>query len=261
MWINLDEVTLALRDGDGAGIKVAIIDSGVEILHPLLQGLSVSDDLAFVKSGPQLKVVDGKGIDQYGHGTAIASIIHRVAPAASIGSFQVLNERLGSTSDVIAFAVREAIARGYHLLSCSFGCPGTERYLLRYKEWIDEAYLHGVHIVSACNNNNVAVKEWPAYFPSVIAVNMAKSPEATLFYRRGGRMVEFAAHGTDLELPWLGGKTIKGVSGSSYAAPLVAGLLARLLGCHPSLSPLAAKALLQSVAIPWSSEIAAENEF
>jgi len=261
MWITLDETESALLHGDGAGVKIAVIDSGIEVSHQALAGLTLADDLMFVKSGQQLTIAEGKGIDRYGHGTAIASIIRKVAPAASIGSFQAFNHDLKSTSVVIALAAREAIRRGYNVLSCSFGCSGVKDYIMLHKDWVDEAYINGVHIVSACNNQNVSIKEWPSYFPSVISVNMARVADTSLVLRRAGRMVEFAAQGTDLELPWLGGTIKRGESGSSYAAPVVAALVARLLGRHPNVSPLAAKALLQQIAKPWSREFAADNEF
>jgi hypothetical protein len=79
--------------------------------------------------------------------------------------------------------------------------------------------------------------------------NFANCPDPEVFYCRRGNLVEFAAHGQDLEVAWLGGSK-KRVTGSSFAAPHLAGLLARLLSYCPNLSPLLAKALLQELAEP-----------
>lgn len=245
-WPSLDEARTALRDGTGRGIKIAVLDSGVEFNHPALAGLKVADDLAVVDDGIQLRVVPGEGRDAYGHGTAVAGIIQQLAPEASIGSFRVLGSHLRSRTMIIREAARLALERGYHILNCSFGC-GREDHVLLYKDWIDEAYLQGRHIVAACNNQDFTKREWPGHFPSVITVNFANYTSPEEFHYRRGQLVEFAAHGQDVDVPWLGGER-KQVTGSSFAAPHVSGLLARLISKVSALSPLEAKALLARLA-------------
>jgi hypothetical protein len=207
------------------------------------------DELAVSSDGICLSLVPGRGRDVYGHGTAIASIIKRVAPAALIGSFRVFNGELRSRTEIIRQGVRAAIDRGYHILNCSFGCPGSVQYIMQYKEWIDEAYLKGVHIVSACNNEDPSKPEWPGHFPSVITVNMAPATGLT-FFQIKHQLVEFAAAGERIDVPWNEGRR-KNVTGSSYAAALMTGLLARLLSEEPDLTPLEAKSLLQRLAQPY----------
>jgi subtilisin len=65
-----------------------------------------------------------------------------------------------------------------------------------------------------------------------------------------GQLVEFAALGEDIEVAWTGGGRKK-VTGSSFAAPHISGLLARLLSGCPTLTPLQAKSLLHTLAAPW----------
>ena len=130
--------------------------------------------------------------------------------------------------------------------------------VLQYKTWVDEAYLKRVHVVAACNNEDFTRPEWPAYFPSVISVNMARNHGDSVFYYQQGTLVEFAAKGVDVRVPWSGG-TQKIVSGSSFAAPRLTALVARLISCWPDLSPLETKALLQRLAIPWCRSVAASN--
>lgn len=220
----------------------------------------LSDDLAVIDDGLQLVTTAGEGKDVFGHGTAIASIIRRVAPEAEIGSFRVLGQQLRSRTQIIREGVRLALERGYHILNCSFGC-GREDHVLHYKDWIDEAYVRGRHIVAACNNQDFMKREWPGHFPTVITVNFATSATvgapgnrsglddsaAGVLTYRPGTLVEFIAPGQDIVVPWLAG-AIKKVTGSSFAAPYVAGLLARLISGCESLSPLHTKTLLQKLA-------------
>ena len=121
--------------------------------------------------------------------------------------------------------------------------------MLQYKQWIDEAYLKGCHVVAACNNLDFTKREWPGHFPTVLTVNFSHAAEPDDFSYRPGCLVEFAARGRNVVVPWLGG-CLKKVTGSSFAAPHLAGLLARLLSVCPTLPPLQAKALLHQLAEP-----------
>ena len=248
-WLTVEQARRYVREGSGHGIRIAVLDSGIEIGHPALKGLKLKDDLVVIDNGLQLQCAPGGGVDVFGHGTAIASILRQLAPEAEIGSFRVLGENLRSRTAIICEGARAAIERGYHILHCSFGCS-REDQVLQYKDWIDEAYLKNRHIVAACNNYDFMKREWPGHFPSVITVNFAKTENAEALFYRSGQLVEFAARGDDLDVPWCGAGRKK-VTGSSFAVPHVAALLARLLSMCPDLPPLAAKALLQRVAEPW----------
>jgi subtilisin len=250
-WPTLAQARACLEQGTGRGVKVAVLDSGIERDHPLLQGLRLADDLAVVHGSVRLSAEPGRGQDVFGHGTAIAGIIRQIAPEAQIGSFRVLSEQLRSRSLIIREGARLALQRGYHILNCSFGC-GREDHVLLYKDWIDEAYVRGRHIVAACNNEDFMKREWPGHFPSVLTVRFTACERPETFFCQRGTLVEFAARGQDTEVAWSGaGK--KKVTGSSFAAPHVTGLLARLLSGFPDLSPLHAKLLLQELASPASS--------
>ena len=248
-WLTVEQARTYLRKGSGRGIKIAVLDSGIEANHPDLKGMRLADDLAIIDDGLQLRCVPGGGKDMYGHGTAIAAILSQLAPEAKLGSFRVLGEHLRSRTAIICEGVRQALDRGYHILHCSFGCS-REDQVLQYKDWIDEAYVKGRHIVAACNNYDYLKREWPGHFPSVITVNFARTADPETFFYRGGQMVEFAARGDDLDVPWCSGLRKK-VTGSSFAVPHIAAMLARLLSLCPELPPLEAKALLQQVAEPW----------
>jgi len=249
IWLTLDEARGLLGEGQGDGVKVAILDSGVETSHPALACLVLANDLAIIEENARLKAVPGGGQDLFGHGTAIAGIIRDIAPQAEIGSFRVLGAQLRSRTAIIAEGARQALDRGYHILNCSFGC-GRDDHVLNYKNWIDEAYIRGRHIIAASNNQDFTKLEWPGHFPSVITVSFLHSMALDTFYYRPGSLVEFAAHGQDVEVVWSGGGKKK-VTGSSFAAPRLTGLLARILSHQPELSPSQAKALLHQLASPF----------
>jgi subtilisin family serine protease len=259
-WILPEDVRDALRAGTGRGVRVAILDSGVDATHPALASLTVRESWGVVVTEDGTKLVPDRAGDAFGHGTAVAHVIHEVAPEAEIGSFKVLDVGEGGgsgTAAALEAAVTEAIARGYHLVNCSFGTPARPVVFRHFKQWIDAAYLRDVHVVTACNNADYARPEWPAHFPSVIAVNMGRI-EGDAFHFRPGHLVEFFARGEKVRVPWLRHEW-KTVTGSSYAAPRVAGLVARLLSVHPGLSAPLVKAALRHVARPWTPEIAGDN--
>ena len=79
-----------------------------------------------------------------------------------------------------------------------------------------------------------------------------------LFRSKPGHLVEFAARGVDVDVSWRDGATKK-VTGSSFAAPRVSGMLACLLSEVPGLPPVQAKALFHRLAQPWSHGVRAPN--
>lgn len=252
-WITIEEARSAIVSGTGKGVRIAVLDSGIQVAHPGLQGLRLVDDLAFKSDGNTVQVEPGVGTDVNGHGTGIAGIIRALVPEAKIGSFRVL--RMGlfdltSKRDIIQRAAFEAIDRRYQILNCSFGCRGEKEFIMEFKDWVDEAYIKGVHIISACSNRDFTEREWPAYFPTVVTVDKMNIERADRFYYRPGNLVEFVAKGQYSDLLSLGGKKKDGF-GTSFAAPVATALLARLISVHPGLSPLAAKELLRLVAEPW----------
>ncbi len=246
-WISPEQAASAMRSGRGQGIRIAVLDSGVEWDHPDLAGVRVADDLAIEENMGILEAGPGGRTDVFGHGTAVASIIHEVAPEAEIGSFRVLDVQNQSQSEMICFGARLALERGYHILNCSFGAR-LKSQVLMFKDWVDDAYLAGIHVVAACNNDDFRKPEWPGDFTSVITVNMLDTPQRDMIFRNPpGTLVEFATLGVNVTVPWKDGLR-REATGSSFAAPRAAGLLARILSVFPRISPLQAKSLLQQIA-------------
>jgi len=255
-WPALDEVREAAQTGRGAGVRVAVIDSGVDAGHPRLSSLQLSDSLGFDESGGRIEVREDDGHDTYGHGTAVADIIHQFAPEAEVGSFRVLDARSFSRTHLICAGVQEAIDRGYHVLNCSFGCRGLAKFILPHKEWADRAWLRGIHVVAACSNTDTDEAEWPAHFASVIGVDLADTVEDEVYFRPD-HLVNFSARGENVEVAWLGGG-VQMQTGTSFAAPRVAALIARILSVHPDISPAMMHTALSSVSKPWHPGLSAD---
>ena len=183
------EALHALETGRGRGVRIAVLDSGIEWRHPDLDGLEPGDDVLVEDDGVLPIVKPGDGTDLFGHGTAVADIIRRTAPEASIGSFRVLGGRLSSRTPIISAGVAAAIERGYHVLNCSFGCRGDARFIMPYKDFVDRCYLRDIHLVAGCNNYDFTKVEWPGHFPTAITVNMARTDESEAFYYRPGLLL------------------------------------------------------------------------
>lgn len=247
-WICPDQARSALQSGTGKGIRIAILDSGVECSHPELRDLTLRDDLIIQSRGGRIEAVDGCGEDVFGHGSAVAGIIHRYAPEAEIGSFRVLGHFKESRAAVIREGVRAAALRGYDIIQCSFGAPARAQDAAIYKGWLDALYLRGLHVIAAGSNSGFHTAEWPAHFPTVIAVGAAPDDSDTL-HRRNGSLVEFSIRGREKSAAWIGGE-YKEVFGSSFAAPRVTAMLSRILSVFPGIHPLHAKSLLRHIAVP-----------
>ncbi len=255
-WISPDEIRDSLKRGTGKGVRIAVIDSGVEEGHPKLDGLKLRDSVGFVEENGRIVTRDGEGNDVYGHGTGVAGIIREIAPEAEIGSFRTINAQSRSRTALICAGIREALMRGYHILNCSFGCRGMAKFILPHKAWVDEAWLREVFVVAACNNADDEEVEWPSHFTSVFSVGLAKTVTNEIFYRPR-KMVGYGARGEDVEVAWLGGGT-QLQTGSSFAAPRVTAHIARILSVNPSLTPAILHDVLPRIVNPWSEDLERE---
>lgn len=228
----------------GAGVKVGILDSGIEPDHPLVGRLAgsiavVTDDQA--EEG--FRIVE-ETEDKFGHGTACAGIVRALAPEAEIYSIRVLGEKLSGRGWILAEGLRWALRNGMHVLNLSLSTPKLDYYGLLH-ELADDAYFRSVVLV--CAVNNVPGPSYPALYSSVISVASHEGHEPERFFYNPSPPVEFAAPGIDLEIAWKGGKTVR-ATGNSFAAPHITGLVARLLSKHPKLRPFQVKTVLAALA-------------
>jgi subtilisin family serine protease len=199
-----------------------------------------------------VRVTEGQHADLFGHGTACAGIIRRLVPDAELYSVRVLGRRLTGKGIVFAAGVRWAIERGMQVINLSLS-TGRRDYFALFHELADLAYFRGVMLVGAVNN--VPAPSYPSQYASVfsVAANQHTDPFAITY--NPAPPVEFGAPGIDLEVAWLDGRMVT-ATGNSFAAPHVAGLIARILAKHPGLTPFEVKTILRACAtnaIPLST--------
>lgn len=227
----------------GKGVKVAIIDSGVDASHPAVK--SVSGYVA-IKEDTNGKLVyeTEPHEDVYGHGNACASIIRSIAPDVEIYSVKVLGAALMGRGQIFAAGLRWAIENSMDVCNLSLGTTKKD-FFSTLHELADMAYFRNIMLVTAANN--LAAPSFPSVYSSVIAVASHSSKDPQLFYYNSQPPVEFGAPGINVDVAWKGGSTIT-ATGNSFAAPHISGVIARILGKHPELTVFQMKLILRALA-------------
>jgi subtilisin family serine protease len=229
----------AFAGATGDGIKVCILDSGVEPEHPLVGGLAGAVAITLGPDGEPIAEDDGEG-DLCGHGTACAGIVRSIAPAVELYSVRVLGAGYKGSGKVLLAGLRWAIEQGYDVINMSLST--TKRELGDHlHELTDTAYFRRTVLVAAAHN--MPVESFPWRFSSVISVGSHEETDPLLYYANPDPPVEFFARGVDVEVAWLGGGTIR-ASGNSFATPCISGIVSLILSKHPGLTPFQLKTVL-----------------
>jgi subtilisin family serine protease len=233
----------AFGDGDGAGVTVAVIDSGVERGHPAIGGALVESVRTELR-GEEADVVPDDGTDSVGHGTACAGIIHALAPAASLVSVRVLGADNRGKGLAFAAGLEWAIRRGASVVNLSLSSRSEALYAT-FHELADRAYFANCLLV--CAANNVAVASYPSLFAAVVSVAAHDVRDPGTWFYNPHPPVEFGAYGLDVDVAWRDGGRIV-ATGNSFAAPHIAGYAARIRSAHPSSTPFEVKTILAATA-------------
>ncbi|MDP2859737.1 MAG: S8 family serine peptidase [Bacillota bacterium] len=215
----------------GAGIKVAVIDSGIDYTHPDLNANYVGGyDWVNDDTDPK---------DDNGHGTHVAGTIAAeadgagavgVAPEAKLYALKVLNSKgTGSFSDIIA-ALQWCMSNGIQVTNNSYGSAGDPGTAV--KAAFDNAYAAGiVHVAAAGNSGTTSGTGdnviYPAKYSSVIAVAATDSSKQRAIFSSTGLAVELAAPGVSIYSTVPGGYAY--YNGTSMASPHVAGTVALII--------------------------------
>ena len=225
----------------GRGVRVAIVDSGVQLDHPLVGAVQRS---VAIGDPEQDEVLEDDQGDLCGHGTACAGIVRSLAPECEIVSVRVLGAGYTGSGPVLMAGLEWAVEQGFEVINMSLST--TKRKFSEFlHELADEAYFGGTMIVASAHN--MPVESFPWRFSSVLSVGSHDRSGPETFFYNPSPPVEFFAPGLELDVPWLGGGTLR-CSGNSFATPHMSGICARILSKHPQLTPFQLKSVLHAVA-------------
>jgi subtilisin family serine protease len=241
-------------DREARGVRVAIIDSGVEASHPWLASASIKH-VKVEPRGEGFVVVPGEPIDRSGHGTACAGIIHRMAPGAELTSVCALNADGRCARDGLIAALRYCVRERFTVVNLSLGIdiprgaplrPTDYKSLVELYEIADAAYT--AHVVLVASGPNVAgFRTYPGRFKSLIGVGRGSFSDADALQSHMTIDYEIIAPGNDVLAPALGGGERRW-SGTSFACPHVAAHVARIRAARPDLTTESVKAALHELA-------------
>jgi len=237
----------AFEGSTGRGVKVCVIDSGIDNDHPAIAG---------AVRGWAEPILDGAGNvtfnlepheDLYGHGTACSSIIRDIAPGVHLYSVRVLGQRLSGKAAIFSAGLRWAIDNGMQVVNLSMGAT-VQEYFSVFHELADEAYFKGMILVTAANN--MPIVSYPSLYATAVSVACYEgvtSNETLEFYYNPSPPVEFGARGVDIRVAWREGGYIN-ATGNSFAAPNITGIVSLLLEKHPNLTAYQVKTVLRNLA-------------
>jgi subtilisin family serine protease len=227
----------------GRGVRVGIIDSGINADHPAVGGM-VRGGVTVVDQGGTPTYDTSSYEDAFGHGTACAGIVHRVAPEAELYAIRVMGPSGGGTGAMFAAGLRWAIENNLQVLNLSLGTTKRDWFAALH-DLADAAYFRKVVVVTAANNYPQV--SFPSLYASVISVACSEEKDPLRFYYNPAPPVEFGAPGIEVEVAWEGGGYAT-MTGNSFAAPHIAGIVALILAKHPGLTPFLVKTILHSTA-------------
>jgi subtilisin len=227
----------------GKGVRVCIIDSGVESGHPRVGEIGRSMTVTADDEGYAEVVEDREG-DVFGHGTACAGIIRSLAPGVEIDSVRVLGPSNSGSGSLLLAGLDWAVAEGHEVINMSLSTAKRE-LLDALRRLTDNAYFRRTAIVASAHN--MAVESYPWRFSSVISVGSHEEDDPMRFYYNPEPPVEFYARGLDVEVAWKGGGELRS-SGNSFATAHLAAICALIRAKHPELAPFELKSVLRLTA-------------
>ncbi|MDP3487159.1 MAG: S8 family peptidase [Bacillota bacterium] len=233
--IDRIDAEVVVADGTtGSGVKVAILDTGIDTSHTDLQ---VYGGYNFIANNTNYN-------DDQGHGTHVAGTVAALmntygvvgaAPAAHLYAVKVLDASGSGTWSGIAAGIDWSISNGMQIINMSLGGSTSSSTL---ELACQRAWDAGILLVAAAGNSgNLAGRNdtvgYPAKYPTVIAVAATDSSDTRPSWSSTGPAVEIAAPGVSI-LSTVMGNTYGNMSGTSMASPHVAGVAALVWHRNPT---------------------------
>jgi len=231
----------------GQGVRVAVVDSGIEWDHPAVGGMvrgGVVVEFDETAEDHYRIEPEEESADFAGHGTACAGIIHSLAPEAELYSVRVLGRDMRGRAIQFAAGLDWAVDKGMHVANLSLS-TSREAYYALFHEIADDAYFKNVVLVSAVNN--IPAPSYPSLYSSVVSVAAHTGQDPMTYYYNPAPPVEFGAPGIDVRVAWKDHRYLT-CTGNSFAAPHIAGIVALIRSNHPELTPFQVKTVLWACA-------------
>jgi subtilisin family serine protease len=252
----LDRLGLAAAQAraTGSSVRVAVIDTGADGDHALLQtgyrarwdGIGNDDDPGDVPDGEDS---DGDGLvdEAWGHGTHIAGLVATIAPDAEILVYRVLDSDGRGRTSRVTQAVKRAAKEGVDVINLSLGTELPTRPLEKALEF---AQIRGAIVVASAGNRGRAVPvQYPAGYPGVLGVGSVDAEDGFSRFSNWGDALLVCAPGERiLSAAPEGGWAVW--TGTSQATAVVSGLVALLRGIDPTIDAAQALAILGSTGAP-----------
>ncbi len=228
---------------DGSGVRVAIVDSGIDAGHEFVGSVERAVAVQKRDDGEPAVVEDATG-DVAGHGTACAGIVRSMAPACRLWSVRVLGPGNKGAASVLLAGLRWAVEQGCEVVNLSLSTPKRETAALLH-DIADDAYFAGTIFVASAHNFDI--RSYPWRFSSVISVASHDGDDPFEFLYNPDPPVEILARGMDVEVAWLNRTRIT-AAGNSFATAYVTGICALIMAKHPGLTPFELKSILRETA-------------
>ncbi len=219
----------------GAGVIVAVLDTGVDRNHPALAGRLVQGfDFVDLDADPSEEGVYGQD-SAYGHGTHVAGLIALAAPDASIMPLRILKPDGTGTSWLLAQAIRYAVANNAGVVNMSYSVSKRSLLIDNILDLVTSLAAGPVMVAAAGNNGPSTAMEYPAakHKPGLLAVAASTQDDRLAAFSTRGQWVDLAAPGENI-LSCVPISSYASWSGTSMAAPLVAGTAALVRAKYPS---------------------------
>lgn len=238
--IDREALQAKLRAATGKGVRMAMLDTGVDESHPELSG-KIAQSYELVRGrGGSYACEPRSGADEMDHGTACAGIILGLAPDVELHSVKVMGGNARGSSDELVAGLAWAVEQRMDVVNISAGTMdrGSRSKLA---DVTDKAFYNGVIVVAAAHNQGMTA--YPANLSSVLSVDYEFIEDALTFRYRLGLPIELEANGVYVKAPSSGGGT-REFLGTSFACPHVSAVVARLVEIYPDLQPFEARSLL-----------------
>ena len=233
----------ALGGSTGKGVRVCILDSGIEAGHPAVGAVESAYAVRIDADEKSVVEPDERG-DECGHGTACAGIVRAIAPDCELHSVRVLGAGYTGSGPVLLGGLEWAIGQGFDVINMSLSTTKAT-FVGALHDLADVAYFRRTMLVASAHN--LPVESYPWKFSSVISVGSHELDEPLAFFANPEPPVEFFARGVDVEVAWLGGGSIR-ATGNSFATPHLSGICALIRAKHPELTPFQLKSVLYLIA-------------